>query len=117
MDERFAAVKSDPRFTDAALCDATIAAQLEANGYNYYGNWATANDAFSFFYPGSVTGGFLWIDSYVDQIWLNNAFQLALMTLLTQTKSIPYNAYGDKLRDELFEVAKSDFFQNPKLVI
>lgn len=77
-----------------SVTDATIAAQLEANGYNYYGNWATANDAFSFFYPGSVTGGFLWIDSYVDQIWLNNSFQLAMMVLLTQVKSIPYNAAG-----------------------
>lgn len=78
----------------ASVTDATIAAQLEANGYNYYGQWATANDTFTFLYPGSITGSFLWIDSYVDQIWLNNAFQLAMMTLLTQTKSIPYNAAG-----------------------
>lgn len=72
----------------------TIAANLEANGYNYYGSWATANDQFNFMYPGSVSGPFQWIDSYVDQIWLNNQFQLALMVLLTNAKSIPYNAAG-----------------------
>jgi hypothetical protein len=44
-----------------------------------------------------VSGEFLWLDSYVDQIWLNNAFQLALMELLINTKSIPYNTAGYSL--------------------
>ena len=78
----------------ANVGDATTAANLIANGYNFYGNYATANDGFVFFYPGSVTGEFLWADSYVNQIWLNNALQLALMTLLTQVKSVPYNSSG-----------------------
>ncbi len=77
-----------------SVTDATTAANLQANGYNYYGAWATANDAFNFLYPGTISGDFLWIDSYVNQIWLNNSLQLALMTLLTQSKSIPYNAAG-----------------------
>jgi hypothetical protein len=74
--------------------DATTAANLEANGYNYYGAVATANANFNFNYPGSVTGPFGWIDSYVGQIWLNNALQLAMMTLLTEQLSIPYNVEG-----------------------
>jgi hypothetical protein len=78
----------------ASVTSQTAAANLMANGYNFYGSYATANDSFVFFYPGSVTGQFKWADSYIDQIWLNNAFQLALMTLLTQVKSIPYNAAG-----------------------
>jgi hypothetical protein len=77
-----------------SVTDATIARQLELNGYNYYGAWATANDQFTFIYPGSVTGAFAWVDSYVNQVWLNAGFQLSLMTLLTQMKSIPYNAAG-----------------------
>ena len=72
----------------------TVAANLEANTYNYYGNWATANDEFTFFYPGSLTGPFDWIDSYVNQIWMNNQFQLALMELLFNAGSIPYNQAG-----------------------
>lgn len=77
-----------------SVTNATIASQLAANGYNFYGAYATANDEFDFLYPGSVTGPFLWLDSYVNQIWLNNSFQLALMTLLTGVPSIPYNADG-----------------------
>lgn len=78
----------------AGVTDRTVAANLIANGYNFYGAYATANDQFVFFYPGSMSGPFLWVDSYVNQIWLNNAFQLALMVLLTQATSIPYNAAG-----------------------
>lgn len=67
---------------------------LIANGYNFYGAYATANDEFIWLYPGKVSGDFLWVDSYVDQIWMNNQFQLALMVLLQNTPSIPYNATG-----------------------
>ena len=71
-----------------------VAANLEANFYNYYGIWTTANDLFRFLYPGLVSGPYRWIDSYINQIWMNNAFQLALMDLLTQSGSIPYNQVG-----------------------
>jgi hypothetical protein len=71
-----------------------IASNLEANGYSYVGNFSTANDSFTFLYPGSVTGAFAWLDSYINQIWLTNQFQVALMSLLTQVKSIPYNPSG-----------------------
>jgi hypothetical protein len=72
----------------------TAASNLEANGYNYYGQWATAATQFRFLYPGLISGPFSWWDSYVNQIWLNAACQLALMTMLTTYKSIPYNPVG-----------------------
>ncbi|HEX7687350.1 MAG TPA: DUF3383 domain-containing protein [Burkholderiaceae bacterium] len=72
----------------------TVAANLQANGYNFYGAVATANQGFEYFYPGSVTGTWSWLDSLVCEIWLNNALQLALLTLLTIVKSIPYNQAG-----------------------
>ncbi|NBW08596.1 MAG: DUF3383 domain-containing protein [Caulobacteraceae bacterium] len=78
----------------ASVTSSTVADQLIANGYNFYGAYATANDQFVFVYPGSISGSFAWLDSYVNQIWLNNSLQLALMTLLTGTPSIPYNAEG-----------------------
>lgn len=78
----------------ADVTDATVAANLKANGYNFYGAYATANDEFTFTYPGSVSGPFKWADSYVNQIWLNNGLQLALMTLLTEMGTIPYNQAG-----------------------
>ena len=88
-----AAFRSQTGLT-ASVTNATAAANLIANGYNYYGAYATSNDGFTFFYPGQITGPFSWMDSFVNQIWLNNACQLALMTMLTQYKSIPYNPVG-----------------------
>lgn len=69
-------------------------ANLEANGYNYYGAFATANDNFIWNYQGSVSGPFSWFDSFINQIWLNNQLQLAMMVLFQNSKSIPYNDYG-----------------------
>jgi hypothetical protein len=79
---------------EAGVTDETVAANLIANGYNFYGAYATANDQFVFFYPGSISGQFTWADSYVNQIWMSNQFQLAMMTLLTSVKSIPYDTAG-----------------------
>jgi hypothetical protein len=78
----------------ATVTNATVAANLLANGYNYYGAYATANQNFIFFYPGSISGPFKWIDAYIGQVWMNSQFQLALMELLTNVKSIPYNPTG-----------------------
>ncbi len=87
------AFKSGQALT-ASVTNASVAQNLIANGYNFYGAYATANQSFVFFYPGTVTGTFRWFDSYINQIWLNAQFQLALMELLTQVYSIPYNPAG-----------------------
>lgn len=78
----------------ADVTDPTIAANLIANGYNFYGAYATANQAFTFLQPGSTPGVWKWIDAYINQIYLNSQFQLALMTLMSATKSLPYNTAG-----------------------
>ena len=76
------------------VVDGTQAANLKANGVNYYGSFATGNEEFTFLYPGSVTGPFAYIDSFVNQVWLNNELQLAVVVGLTQSKSVPYAAPG-----------------------
>lgn len=81
----------------ADVTDLTSSENLASNGYNFYAVYATANDQFTFFANGNISGDFVWADSFVNEIWLNNAFQLALMVLLTQRKSIPYNAAGNAL--------------------
>lgn len=78
----------------AVITNATQAANLILNGYSYYGTYATANDQFTFFYPGSMPGVWKWIDPYVNQVWMNSNFQLALMSLLTSVGSAPYNTLG-----------------------
>ncbi len=76
------------------VTDETVLANLIANGYNAYVAAATANQAFNFFYNGNISGPWKWAQPFVNQIWMNNSFQLDMMTLLTQLKSIPYNNSG-----------------------
>ena len=81
----------------ADVTNQTIANNLLANGYSFYGTYATANDDFTWIYNGTVSGPFAFIDSYLNQIWMNNAFQLSLMNLLGQVGQIPYNDDGYEL--------------------
>lgn len=76
------------------VTDPVVAATLNAQGYNFYGRYTTANQLFNWFYNGLVSGPFKWLDSYVNQIWLTNQFQLALANLLDAIGSIPYNQAG-----------------------
>jgi hypothetical protein len=70
---------------------------LIANGYNYYGPVSTRNQGFVFFNNSNMPGQFPWIDTFIDDAWMNDQFQVALLSLLTTIGSIPYNAsgYGD----------------------
>ena len=70
---------------------------LLENGYSFYGSYATAADNFVFFYNGQMTGKWKWIDPFVNQVYLNSQFQLALMNLLANARSIPYTESGYSL--------------------
>lgn len=84
---------------NADVTDPTIYANLVANGYNCYAAVATANQAFTFLQPGSTPGAWKWIDSYVNEIYLNSQFQLALISMLSASKSVPYNKLGYDLME------------------
>lgn len=79
------------------VTDDTSYTNMIANGANSYLAVATRNQGFNFFGNGSITGDYLWVDAYANAIWLNNQIQLALMTLLTESKSIPNNETGRTL--------------------
>jgi Protein of unknown function (DUF3383) len=76
------------------ITDATIANNLKGNGYNYYAQYATAAQQFQEFQNGQISGSWKWIDPYINQIWMNSNFQLALMVYQQQAKSTPYNVAG-----------------------
>ncbi|MDC9598779.1 DUF3383 domain-containing protein [Xenorhabdus anantnagensis] len=78
-----------PTVTDKSLAD-----ELLRLRFNFYGAYGTANDRFVFVNQGSISGKFKWLDSYVNQVYLNSQLQLALMTMLTSFKSISYNETG-----------------------
>lgn len=81
----------------ADVTDSTVADNLEANGYNYYAAYATANDRFVNEQTGYTPGAYKFFDPYINQIWLNAALQLAFMELLTSIRSLPYNTAGYNL--------------------
>lgn len=76
------------------VTNATIAQTLIGKGYNFYGSYATSSQAFMFMQPGQIGGEFKWADSFFNQIWMNGTFQNTLMTLLANSGSVPYNAFG-----------------------
>jgi len=88
-----AAFKSQAGFTPT-VTNSQIGQTLLANGYSFYGSYATANTQFNFFYNGQMSGRWKWLDSFVNQVYLNSQLQLAQLTLLTAMTSIPYNNDG-----------------------
>jgi hypothetical protein len=79
------------------VTNATTAGIVATNGpYNFYGAFGGNNPANNqnWMTPGSVSGVWLWWDTYCSQIWLNANLQLAMVNLFTSVPSIPYNASG-----------------------
>lgn len=67
---------------------------LIANGYSFYGQYATANQQFTFLNNGNMPGEFGWINDFVNQVYMNSQFQLDDMTLLTNVGQVPYDPTG-----------------------
>jgi hypothetical protein len=81
----------------AQITDETVYDNLLGNGYNCYASFATANAQFTQNQPGQISGVFGWADTYINQIYLNASFQLAIMTLLANTPAVPYVTRGYNL--------------------
>mgnify|MGYP001596616374 CR=1 FL=1 len=80
-----------------SVTNGTDATNLKANGYNFYGSYGTAKDTFIFLSPGSVSGKWLWLDSFLNEVWMNANFQKSMIVLLMTVGSIPYNVTGNSL--------------------
>lgn len=92
---------------EADVSDQQVFDNLAANGYNSYGAYASATTDFIWFANGVVSGDFLWMDSFMGQIWLNAGFTNDLVALLQSAFSIPYNSAGRAL----IEAALADRIQ------
>ncbi|MDL2169789.1 DUF3383 family protein [Asaia sp. HumB] len=90
------AFTSNGQVTPATYSAAT-AATLLANGYNWYGQFSGRAGSFNWVYNGSVSGPFLWADSYINQIWINALLQYADASTLTNFGNVPFNTQGDAI--------------------
>lgn len=78
----------------AGVADTTVADTLVANGYNFYGDYATSQQGFRFMQNGQISGRFAWLDSFANEIWMNANFQQELLAFMASAGSIPYNNTG-----------------------
>lgn len=67
---------------------------LISNSYNFYGNYAQNQINTNQWYPGSITGDYKWLDSYLGQIWFNAQLQSDIITLFQSENYLPYAAQG-----------------------
>jgi hypothetical protein len=79
--------------------NASDAQNLIANGYNFYGIYGVGSQQFNMMQPGSPSGIYKWLDSYLDQIWLRANLQLSQLNLLMSVGNVPYNSDGYALVD------------------
>jgi hypothetical protein len=77
-----------------SVTDATTANNLIANGYNFYGAYATANQAFQFYQTGFMAGQWQSDQNYTNQRIINAALQLAILSFRASVKSLPYTQQG-----------------------
>lgn len=78
----------------ATVQSATDAVTLLGKKCNFYGNYATRNDAFVFLYNGSMFGQYNFIDPFINAVWFNNAIQVSIMNGITMAGRVPYNEDG-----------------------
>jgi len=79
---------------DATVSDLATANALLSNHYTYLGAYANAANTYTVAYNGATSGAFLWVDTYLDQIYLNRELQRAFFEALLAYNSIPYNQDG-----------------------
>ena len=79
------------------VTDGQTSSTVGANGCNFLGSYGVGTSQYSLFQNGHVSGKYLWADSYVNQIWMRQNLQLALLTLEMSAGAIPYNSDGTSL--------------------
>lgn len=67
---------------------------LRSNNYTYIGAYANAVSTWTIAYGGYVSGQFKWVDTYLNQIWLNANLQVSEFDALQAYNAIPYNEDG-----------------------
>ncbi|MRT01880.1 DUF3383 domain-containing protein [Ewingella americana] len=76
------------------VSDLATAQALKSNGYNFYGSYSLNKTMKQYASDGAITGKFLWLDSFLNQVWINANLVGAYANLFTNNQSFPFNATG-----------------------
>ncbi|MEQ9910989.1 DUF3383 domain-containing protein [Pectobacterium polaris] len=76
------------------VSDNATAAALESNGYNFYGSYSQNRTMKQYVSNGAITGKYLWLDSFISQVWINANLISAFANLFTNNASYAFNAAG-----------------------
>ncbi|ENJ4476269.1 DUF3383 domain-containing protein [Yersinia enterocolitica] len=76
------------------VSDLATAQALKSNGYNFYGSYSLNKTMKQYASDGAITGKFLWLDSFLNQVWINANLVAAYANLFTNNQSFPFNANG-----------------------
>lgn len=76
------------------VSDLATAQALKSNGYNFYGSYSLNKTMAQYASDGAITGKFVWLDSFIDQVWINANLVGAYATLFTANQSYPFNDNG-----------------------
>lgn len=72
----------------------SVAQALESNGYNYYGRFGLNKTLKTFATTGAISGKFLWLDTFVSQVWINANLVSAFTNLFTSDQSFSFRSSG-----------------------
>lgn len=78
----------------------SAATAILSNNASYYGVYQAPGQGniYNILYDGRMNGSkFRWLDTYINQIYLNAQLQLSIFVGLTQNNSVPYNSQGEAL--------------------
>ncbi|OYV46156.1 MAG: hypothetical protein B7X10_05165, partial [Burkholderiales bacterium 21-58-4] len=85
--------KSNSQVPAAIVTDQTSYSNMIANGYSSYCQFGVQQQP-NMLANGQISGSFLWIDSYVNALYLAESIKAAEVSLLQQQPNIPYNQQG-----------------------
>ena len=96
----------------ATVTDSPSYDNLVANNYNFHAAFASANDRFVCHQPGQIAGRWVWLDPYVNQIYLNAQLQLGLITMMMAVNSLPHNEYRRAMQRSACQPAIKEALNN-----
>jgi hypothetical protein len=78
----------------ANVSDLATASALKSNGYNFYGSYGQNKTLSQYASSGAISGRFVWIDSFINQVWINANLLGAFVNLFTNNQSYSFNQSG-----------------------